>query len=40
MQSVTNNSTASSWKKGDRILEPEGVYRLANGDLVMSRECR
>ncbi|MBW4676431.1 MAG: S-layer family protein [Desmonostoc geniculatum HA4340-LM1] len=40
VQSVTNNSAASSWKKGDPIVEPEGVYRLANGDLVMSRECR
>ncbi|BAZ50272.1 hypothetical protein NIES4103_28880 [Nostoc sp. NIES-4103] len=39
VQSVTNNSTASSWKKGDPIFEPQGVYRLANGDLVMSREC-
>ncbi|MBD2515034.1 filamentous hemagglutinin N-terminal domain-containing protein [Nostoc sp. FACHB-973] len=40
VQSVTNNSGTSSWKKGDPIVEPEGVYRLANGDLVMSRECR
>jgi len=34
-----NNSTNRQWKKGDRIIEPQGVYRLANGDLVMSREC-
>ncbi|WP_309245585.1 hypothetical protein [Desmonostoc muscorum] len=40
VQNVTNNSATSSWKKGDPIVEPEGVYRLANGDLVMSRECR
>ncbi|BAY72736.1 filamentous hemagglutinin N-terminal domain-containing protein (plasmid) [Anabaena sp. FACHB-709] len=39
VQSVTNNSAASSWKKGELIVEPQGVYRLANGDLVMSREC-
>ncbi len=39
VQNVTNNSTASSWKKGDPIVEPQGIYRLANGDLVMSREC-
>jgi filamentous hemagglutinin family protein len=28
-----------SWKKGDPIIEPTGVYRLPNGQLVMSREC-
>jgi large exoprotein involved in heme utilization and adhesion len=39
VQSVTNSSAASVWKKGDRIVEPQGVYKLANGDLVMSREC-
>jgi large exoprotein involved in heme utilization and adhesion len=27
------------WKKGDPIIEPTGVYRLPNGELVMSREC-
>jgi large exoprotein involved in heme utilization and adhesion len=27
------------WRKGDPIIEPTGVYRLSNGDLVMSREC-
>lgn len=39
VQSVTNNGAASSWKKGEPIVEPQGVYRLANGHLVMSREC-
>jgi large exoprotein involved in heme utilization and adhesion len=28
-----------SWKKGDPIIEPTGVYRLPNGELIMSREC-
>jgi filamentous hemagglutinin family protein len=27
------------WQKGDPILEPQGVYRLPNGKLVLSREC-
>jgi filamentous hemagglutinin family protein len=27
------------WHKGDPIVEPQGVYRLPNGKLVMSREC-
>ncbi|MBW4643945.1 MAG: filamentous hemagglutinin N-terminal domain-containing protein [Goleter apudmare HA4340-LM2] len=40
VQSVKNNSAVNSWKKGDPIVEAQGVYRLANGDLVMSRECR
>ncbi|RCJ18696.1 filamentous hemagglutinin [Nostoc sp. ATCC 43529] len=40
VQTISNNSINSQWKKGDRIVEPQGVYRLANGDLVMSRECR
>ncbi|MBW4613532.1 MAG: S-layer family protein [Desmonostoc vinosum HA7617-LM4] len=40
VQNVTNSSIPSSWKKGDPIVEPQGVYRLATGELVMSRECR
>ena len=27
------------WQKGDPIVEPPGFYTLANGRLVMSREC-
>ena len=27
------------WQKGDPIVEPTGTYRLANGKLVMSRQC-
>jgi filamentous hemagglutinin family protein len=27
------------WQKGDPIVEPQGVYRLPNGKLVLSREC-
>ena len=41
---VSSNGSGSttpvrSWQKGDAIVEPQGVYRLANGQLVMSREC-
>ncbi|MDZ8025091.1 MAG: filamentous hemagglutinin N-terminal domain-containing protein [Nostoc sp. DedQUE11] len=39
VQDVTNQNTTHQWKKGDLIIEPQGVYRLANGQLVMSREC-
>ena len=28
-----------AWQKGDPIIEPQGVYRLPNGKLVLSREC-
>ena len=31
--------TTRLWQKGDPIVEPTGTYRLANGKLVMSREC-
>ncbi|MEH1906193.1 MAG: filamentous hemagglutinin N-terminal domain-containing protein [Nostoc sp.] len=40
-----NDNTSPTWKKGDaygaklRIVEPQGVYRLADGRLVLSREC-
>lgn len=27
------------WKKGDPIVEPQGVYRLNNGQLLLSRQC-
>ena len=27
------------WKKGDRIIEPQGLYRMENGELLLSREC-
>ncbi|MEH2027104.1 beta strand repeat-containing protein [Nostoc sp.] len=31
--------TSRTWKKGDAIVEPQGLYRLADGRLVLSREC-
>ena len=30
----------NSWQPGDRIIEPQGVYRLTNGKLVLSRQCQ
>jgi filamentous hemagglutinin family protein len=35
----TNTNPSRPWQKGDPIVEPQGVYRLPNGKLVMSREC-
>jgi large exoprotein involved in heme utilization and adhesion len=28
-----------SWQLGDPIVEPQGVYQLPNGQIIMSREC-
>jgi len=38
-QPITQNSPDRPWKIGDPIVEPQGVYKLANGELAMSREC-
>jgi large exoprotein involved in heme utilization and adhesion len=27
------------WQKGDPIVEPDGVYQLPDGQLILSREC-
>ncbi|MBC1221584.1 filamentous hemagglutinin N-terminal domain-containing protein [Nostoc sp. UCD121] len=32
--------TSPAWKKGDPIIEAEGLYRLTNGKLLLSRGCR
>ncbi|MBN8562898.1 MAG: filamentous hemagglutinin N-terminal domain-containing protein [Leptolyngbya sp. UWPOB_LEPTO1] len=32
-------SPAASWQRGEPIIEPQGVYQLSNGDLILSREC-
>ncbi|MBE9044688.1 filamentous hemagglutinin N-terminal domain-containing protein [Pleurocapsales cyanobacterium LEGE 10410] len=34
-----SEDNASSWQPGDPIIEPQGAYRLANGKMVLSREC-
>jgi large exoprotein involved in heme utilization and adhesion len=45
IETLPTDSTPSTtnpnrpWQKGDPIVEPQGVYRLPNGKLVMSREC-
>lgn len=33
-------SNPRSWKIGDPVVEPQGVYKLPNGQLVLSRECK
>ncbi|MEH2195506.1 MAG: S-layer family protein, partial [Nostoc sp.] len=32
-------TTFHPWKKGEPIMEPQGLYRLNNGQMVLSREC-
>ncbi|MBD2472066.1 filamentous hemagglutinin N-terminal domain-containing protein [Nostoc sp. FACHB-145] len=32
-------STSRPWKKGDPIIEPQGLYRLPDGRLLLSRAC-
>ncbi|MBR8839469.1 MAG: filamentous hemagglutinin N-terminal domain-containing protein [Stigonema ocellatum SAG 48.90 = DSM 106950] len=38
--SVSGTNSPRPWKKGDPIIEPQGVYQLPSGQLVLSRECR
>ena len=35
----SNTNPNRSWQKGDPIVEPQGVYRLPNRKIVLSREC-
>lgn len=35
----TVQAVGSDWKRGNAIVEPQGVYQLPNGTLVLSREC-
>ena len=41
VETLPSDGTPSnrSWQKGDPIVEPQGVYRLPNGQLMLSREC-
>ncbi len=32
-------NSATRWKRGDALIEPQGVYHLPNGNLILSREC-
>ena len=38
-RTLSNTSPNRAWQKGDPIVEPQGVYQLPNGKLVLSREC-
>ena len=36
---LDESSQEQKWQPGDPIVEPQGVYRLADGRMVLSREC-
>jgi large exoprotein involved in heme utilization and adhesion len=36
---TANAAAQRPWQIGDPIVEPQGVYRLSNGQRVLSREC-
>jgi filamentous hemagglutinin family protein len=40
VRGITDENTSRPWKKGDRIIEPTGVYRTASGELILSRKCQ
>lgn len=33
------NPTPRPWKKGDPIIEAQGLYQLPDGQLILSRDC-
>ena len=35
-----SENQSSEWKKGEPIIESHGVYQLALGELILSRECK
>ncbi|MDF5714503.1 MAG: filamentous hemagglutinin N-terminal domain-containing protein [Rhizonema sp. NSF051] len=35
----SSTNSVRPWKNGDPIIAAQGIYRLANGDLVLGREC-
>jgi filamentous hemagglutinin family protein len=43
VQSVADDTSTTKptrrWKIGDPLIEPTGVYRLVNGQRILSREC-
>lgn len=40
VRNVSEDNQSSEWKKGEPIIEPQGVYKLASGELILSRECK
>ncbi|MEM6399181.1 MAG: filamentous hemagglutinin N-terminal domain-containing protein [Cyanobacteria bacterium P01_D01_bin.116] len=39
VQNLADKIQSLKWKPGEPILEPQGVYELPSGKLILSREC-
>ncbi|MBF2046040.1 MAG: filamentous hemagglutinin N-terminal domain-containing protein [Elainella sp. C42_A2020_010] len=39
VRAIPTEEAPTDWQPGDPIVEPQGVYRLPDGRLVMSRDC-
>jgi filamentous hemagglutinin family protein len=39
VQNLSSKIQSSQWKRGEAIIEPQGVYELPSGKLILSREC-
>ncbi len=39
VQEIPNVDHKPTWKKGDPIIEPQGIYRSPEGKLLLSRAC-
>jgi large exoprotein involved in heme utilization and adhesion len=39
VQNLADKIQSSEWKPGEAIVEPQGVYELPSGQLILSREC-
>jgi len=42
VQTIPDESSQhdNTWQIGDPIIEPQGVYQLPNGEMVLSHTCR
>ena len=39
VQNLSDKIQSAEWKPGEPFLEPQGVYELPSGKLILSREC-
>jgi large exoprotein involved in heme utilization and adhesion len=39
VRALPQETSQQGWQRGDAIVEPQGVYQLSDGRLIMSREC-
>ncbi|NES69173.1 MAG: hypothetical protein F6K24_30070, partial [Okeania sp. SIO2D1] len=39
VRNLPGDTEPNTWEQGEPIVEPQGVYRLPDGRLVLSREC-